>query len=374
LLMADDTVNLNALYSHVQSVDTKFVRGLENYEKNTGIPHPLAVQGIESEPLNLKRARLTNFENGNWYTTIWIGTPPRPFTVQIDTGFSDLFVPGPSCLDCEGHTKWHPESSRTSNDKDRGFEIGFIDGDTISGDQYTDNVTISGLAADHQTIGAATTYSSNMGIDEFPPDGMLGMAFQSMSTYPDSPLFETLVNEEKVEEPVFSIKLTSGGGELYLGGSNTDLYTGEIAYTDVTVVGFWQVEIASIQGNRRIFLTDVPAIIDTGTNFIVGDPMRVFRLHRSLGGKREGDGFYSFPCNRFPMISFAFGNSDRTFQISASFLNRGPVWKGSPNCFSAIVSGAEGRKHWTLGGVFLMGVYTVFDFANKRVGFADLAT
>jgi len=79
----------------------------------------------------------------------------------------------------------------------------------------------------------------------------------------DSPQMACWEWHSKKVEPVFSIKLTSNGGELYLGGSNTNLYTGEIAYTDVTVVGFWQVEIARIQGDRGILLADVPAIIDT---------------------------------------------------------------------------------------------------------------
>jgi hypothetical protein len=84
--------------------------------------------------------------------------------------------------------------------------------------------------ADSQTIGAATTYSGMVA----PPDGMLGMAFAPLSTYPASPVFETLVDEEKVTEPVFSIKLIPAGGELYLGGTNEALYSGNIIYTPVT--------------------------------------------------------------------------------------------------------------------------------------------
>jgi len=47
------------------------------------------------------------------------------------------------------------------------------------------------------TIGAATTYSPIMEVNAFPPDGMLGLAFQQISKYSGSPLFETLVNEKK---------------------------------------------------------------------------------------------------------------------------------------------------------------------------------
>jgi hypothetical protein len=81
-----------------------------------------------------------------------------------------------------------------------------------------------------------------MKVNEFPSDGMLGMAFPLLSMFPGDPLFKTLINEEKVEELVFSIKLSSNGGELCLGGSNTYMYTGDITYTDVVVVVSWNVE------------------------------------------------------------------------------------------------------------------------------------
>jgi len=204
----------------------------------------------------------------------------------------------------------------------------------------------------------------------FPPDGMLGLAFKSLSSYPARPFFETLVDEGKVAEPVFSVKLTSDGGELYLGGTNRDLYEGEITYTPVTVMGYWQVNIQKIRGDRKTRLRDVAAVIDTGAALIVGDSLQVANLHLSLGGKWVGRGYYSFPCKNFPTISFYFGG-DKAFQIPASILNQGPVEIDSPDCFSGIV-GRANRRFWTLGAVFLQSVYTVLDFRNQRVGFADL--
>jgi len=265
------------------------------------------------------------------------------------------------------HARWDPASSHTAGAKGSTFILEFTDDAAVSGDQYTDNVTIAGLTADVQTIGAATTYSSKIG---YPPDGMMGLAFRSLSSYPASSLFETLVQEGKVTEPVFSIKLTSDGGELYLGGMNGDLYQGEIIYTPVTKVAFWQVNIQKIQGAaQRTILSDITAIIDTGANMILGEPLQVDILHSALGGRKVGRGYYSFPCNNFPTISFYFGG-DKAFRIPPSILNHGPVQKGSPDCYSGIVSRELG--FWSLGAVFLKSVYTVFDVRNRQVGFADL--
>lgn len=62
----------------------------------------------------------------------------------------------------------------------------------------------------------------------------MGMAFQSLSSYGASPVFQTLVSEGQVPEPVFSFKLSSSGAELYIGGANSELYTGNFTYTPVT--------------------------------------------------------------------------------------------------------------------------------------------
>ena len=61
----------------------------------------------------------------------------------------------------------------------------------------------------------------------------MGMAFQSISSFGASPVFQSLVSQGKVN-PVFSFKLSSSGAELYIGGSNSALYTGDFTYASVT--------------------------------------------------------------------------------------------------------------------------------------------
>lgn len=85
-----------------------------------------------------------------------------------------------------------------------------------------------------QTLGVASEYSSGLAVGSFPPDGLLGLAFQSISAYNATPVFESLVSQGQTDEPVFSFKLTASGSELYLGGVNTALYTGDFTYTPVT--------------------------------------------------------------------------------------------------------------------------------------------
>lgn len=61
----------------------------------------------------------------------------------------------------------------------------------------------------------------------------MGMSFESLSEYQASPVFQTLVAEGQVTDPVFSFMLSSDGGELYIGGTNPALYTGNFSYAPV---------------------------------------------------------------------------------------------------------------------------------------------
>ena len=106
---------------------------------------------------------------------ISVGTPAVSFTVDFDTGSSDLFLPASSCHStCDGHKRYNPSSSSTSKDLRKGFFIGYADGSVVSGELYTDTVQIEGLTATKQTIGVATQYSAGFQSANFPADGLMG--------------------------------------------------------------------------------------------------------------------------------------------------------------------------------------------------------
>ncbi|KAH0838858.1 acid protease [Lanmaoa asiatica] len=301
---------------------------------------------------------------------------PTPSPVDFDTGSSDLFLPGPKCTtNCAGHTIYNPSSSSTAHDLGKTFSLSYGDGSTVSGEQYSDTVVLDGLEAVTQTLGVATEYSSSLAASQFPPDGLMGMAYPSLSAYPASPVFQTLVSHGQTDAGVFSFKLAASGSELYLGGANSELYTGDFSYAPVTNQGYWEVNIDSIEGNGQTILSNVDSIIDTGTTLIVGVPSEVKTFYDALGGtdasSTAGPGFYTFPCNSFPDVSFTFGGT--SFPISADTLNLGPVSSGSSDCVSGIMAQDTGSSFWIVGDVFLQNVYTTFDFDNNQVGFAQLA-
>ncbi|KIJ60518.1 hypothetical protein HYDPIDRAFT_98543 [Hydnomerulius pinastri MD-312] len=377
LVNADKSVNLEALKSHVASTKAKVLRGLDAFEKNTGASHPAAAKGAQKRGSG--GDALTDDQSELWYGKISVGTPAKIYTVDFDTGSSDLFLPGPSCgSSCSGHTIYNPSSSSTAKDLKKTFSLSYGDGSTVSGEQYTDTVSIAGLTATTQTLGAAKQYSTGFQSSQFPADGLMGMAFKSISDYNANPVFQTLVADGKTDNSVFAFKLASSGSELYIGGTNSDLYTGDFTYADVTQEGYWQVNMDGVVGNGKTVLTSVDSIIDTGTTLIVGQPSDVATLYKAIGGKdassTAGDGFYTFPCNAVPKVSLTFGG--KSFPISADTLNLGPVSSGSSDCVGGIVGQDIGScecPFWIVGDVFLANVYSAFDVGNSRVGFATLA-
>jgi hypothetical protein len=61
----------------------------------------------------------------------------------------------------------------------------------------------------------------------------LGLAFEKMSKIGATPVFNTLVDEDKLPEPIFGMVLADSKSELIVGGRNTNLFTGDLTYVFV---------------------------------------------------------------------------------------------------------------------------------------------
>jgi cathepsin D len=159
--------------------------------------------------------------NNVWYGHIAVGTPPHTYTIVFDTGSADLVLPGQGCSSCcNGHKLYNPEASATSKDLRHPL---WKHGESVSGKQFSDAVSIGGLVAKVQTLGVATEYPSSLSIDGYPVDGLLGMAFPSISALEANPVVHTMIAQGQLDASVFSFKLAASGSELFMGGSNKGL-------------------------------------------------------------------------------------------------------------------------------------------------------
>jgi cathepsin D len=128
-----------------------------------GTPHPSA-KSSSTTKRQTGSDPLTDANSELWFGDITVGS--TKFTVDFDTGSSDLFLPGPNCdSSCDGHTTY-----TTDGAKDAGatFRLGFGDGSSVSGEVFTDSVTVAGLTANPQALGAADQYSTGFQSDQFP--------------------------------------------------------------------------------------------------------------------------------------------------------------------------------------------------------------
>ncbi|KAH7914044.1 aspartic peptidase domain-containing protein [Hygrophoropsis aurantiaca] len=372
----DGTVNVSSLRAHITSAETKIAHGRAAYTRNTGTTLP-EFHSMPSSKRSVSGEDTLTDDNGvRWYGDITVGTPPSTYTVDFDTGSADLFLPGPDCgSTCDGHNIYDPTSSSSSKDVNNTFTLSYGDGSTVLGERWTDTVAIAGYTATNQALGVASQYSSGFTSPGFAPDGLIGLAFKSISAYNADSIFQTLAAQGALPEQVLGVKLTSSGSgsELRVGGTDSALYQGGFTWTDVVQEGYWQISVDGININGSEALSSFPAIVDTGTTLILGQTDSVQQLYNSLGGKSIGGGLYTLPCASMPGVDISIKLGGKAFVLGSDTFNFGTYNSTEGTCVGGISGSDNLGDMWILGDIFLRNVYTVFDLGNSRVGYAELA-
>ncbi|EKM60377.1 uncharacterized protein PHACADRAFT_246256 [Phanerochaete carnosa HHB-10118-sp] len=382
---ADDTFDHEKAILDNIKTQIKYQRNLRNLLANTGsLPEGWEIKDfLTIPPSSEKRAvgteALADYRDVEWMGPITIGTPNQLFSIDFDTGSSDLWVPSSSCTSstCVNKKKYDASKSSTSSQKNGTFTIGYGDNSTVSGPIYTDTVTVAGLTATDQYFSPVTTLSSSFASD--PIDGILGLAYPSLSHFRgQTPFFNTLISQKKVTAGEFGFTLGSVGSVLYLGGTDTSKYTGSIEYHGVnTSTGFWQASGAKCAVGSTTTSSGFNTIIDSGTTLMYAPPNAVSAFYAAIPGSHLYDserGYYSYPCNSPPDVGFNWGG--KTWNITHANFNHGQTASGSGQCIGALVVASKnlglGNNTWLLGDSFMKNIYTTFSFDKNSVGFATL--
>ncbi|KAI0823444.1 acid protease [Trametes gibbosa] len=384
LTNADGTFNHEKAILATIKTQNKHRANLINLERNVGrhaFKEGAEIKPLASIPVSLAKrqseALTDEDEDTEWAGTISIGTPAQKFLIDFDTGSSDLWVPSSACSSstCSKKKKYTASASSTGSKKSGSFQIEYGDGSTVSGPVYTESVNVAGVEATKQYFSPVTTLSSSFADD--PIDGLLGLAYPAISNLNKPPFFNTAVSQGTVDEGVFGFKLASAGSELYLGGTNSDHFSGSIEYHPVdTSTGFWQITGAKAYVGSTAAVTGFETIIDSGTTIMYGPPAAVKKLYAKVSGSAlfdSSNGYYSYPCKSPPSISFSWGG--KQWAITADNFNLGETETGSGKCVGAL-AGQDiglGSNVWLLGDSFMKNVYTAFSFDDDAVGFAALS-
>ena len=232
-----------------------------------------------------------------------LSTPPQLFKVIFDTGSSNLWVASKNCtISCGLHARYDSSKSSTFQPNGTVFNIDYASG-PVSGFVEKDLVSVGGLQALVQF--AEVTDASGLGlaflIGQF--DGILGLAFPSISEDSMKPVFQAFVDQGILTDNVFGFYLESSGqnGELEIGGVDPAHYTGSLVWTPLSSDTYWETHLdALVLGSHS---TDVvKAVFDTGTSLLAGPATEVAAIAALVGATELIKGEYTIDCGKIPSL------------------------------------------------------------------------
>ncbi|KAK9515430.1 hypothetical protein VZT92_026079 [Zoarces viviparus] len=313
---------------------------------------------------------MTNDADLSYYGMISIGTPPQSFSVIFDTGSSNLWVPSVYCSSqaCKNHRRFNPPKSSTFQLGDQTLSIQYGTG-SMTGHLAIDNVEVGGITVSKQMFGISKTEAPFMA--SMAADGILGLAFQSIASDDVVPVFDNMVKQGLVSQPLFSVYLSSNseqGSEVVFGGIDSSHYTGQITWVPLTSDTYWQIQMDSVTINGEVVACSggCQAIIDTGTSLVVGPTKDINNMNAWVGASTNQYGEATVYCQNIQsMPEVTFTLNGHAFTVPASAY----VSQSNYGCSTGFSQGGTDRL-WILGDVFIREFYAIFDSQNQNIGLA----
>lgn len=315
-----------------------------------------------------------------FYGQIAIGTPPKEYSVVFDSGSGNLIVPARGCDSkaCEIHKRYDENASTTaievscdgsprlpeSPPPHDEVEIGFGTGE-VRGRCAQDKVCIGDICSRNSFIEA--TYESRVPFADFAFDGVLGLALPSMSQGANFNWMHELSEQSMLHQSLFSVFLSNDDAEpseISFGEIKRDHLASEVVWKAVERdTGYWEVRLSDITLDNfpQKLCSNCHVAIDTGTSEIAGPPDVINELRRRLSVWGDCSNF-----DQLPTLGFVFGDD---------VLNLDPsdyVDKSEGVCDLSMMTLEVPPPNGpliVLGIPFLQKFYTVYDYANTRVGF-----
>ncbi|MBN3303385.1 RENI protein, partial [Amia calva] len=340
-------------------------------------------QGGDPQPSNgTAPTPLTNYLDTQYFGEISIGSPPQMFNVVFDTGSANLWVPSYSCSPlytaCFSHNRYDSSKSRTHIENGTGFSIQYGSGN-VRGFLSEDVVVVGGIPV--VQVFAEVTALPALPFIFAKFDGVLGMGYPNVAIDGITPVFDRIMSQHILKEEVFSVYYSRDpqhkpGGEIVLGGTDPEYYTGSFNYLGTRETGKWEVQMKGVSvGAEMLFCKDgCTTVIDTGASYITGPASSVSILMKAIGATQLAEGEYTVTCNlvkSLPSISFHLGDHEYTM-TGEDYIH----WQsqfGEDVCtvtFLGLDVPPPTGPVWILGANFIARYYTEFDRRNNRIGFA----
>ncbi|OCT47593.1 putative aspartic-type endopeptidase OPSB [Cladophialophora carrionii] len=338
-----------------------------------------------------------------YFINCTVGTPPQPFSLQIDTGSSDIWFPAVQADICQQDPDNCPlgtydaSASSTYVDPDLPeFQIQYVDGTQIAGAYLSDVLNVGGTQLTNMTM-AAALQANTRGI------GIMGIGFESGEssavlngfTYPN--VINVMKNEGKINTLAYSLwldDLDSNTGVILFGGVDTNKYHGDlislpiqldeqtgtissftVAWTGLTVHGSGPTSDFSPSDPQ-------PAILDSGTtDTLLPDDIAnsIFNGVGVLTDPQFGNVVRCSLADDDLTFTFTFGGeggavvnvslSEFVTPLLTTDGSQPTFENGDPACSFAIE--AAGDNPILFGDSFLRSAYVVYDLENAQIGLAQ---
>ncbi|KAF7506474.1 Vacuolar protease A [Endocarpon pusillum] len=317
-----------------------------------------------------------NFLNAQYFSTIALGSPAQEFKVILDTGSSNLWVPGSECgsIACYLHTTYNAEDSSTYKKNGSEFAIRYGSG-SVKGYISQDTLRIGDLEIKKQDFGEATEEPGlAFAFGRF--DGILGLGYDSIAVNHVTPPFYNMLDQGLLDEPVFAFYIGGDGeqSEAIFGGIDKDHYTGKMVKIPLRRKAYWEVDLDAITfGSETAEFDNTGVILDTGTSLIALPSTLAELINKQIGAKKSFNGAYSVDCSkRTSAPDMTFNLSGYNFTISSADY----IIESGGSCLSGFIGldiPEPAGPLIILGDVFLRRYYSVYDLGNNAVGLAAAA-
>jgi saccharopepsin len=307
------------------------------------------------------------------FSDITIGTPPQSFKVILDTGSSNLWVPGADCgsIACYLHSKYDATASSSHKQNGSTFEIHYGSG-SLTGFVSQDTMSIGDINIKGQDFAEATSEPGlAFAFGRF--DGILGLGYDTISVNKIVPPFYKMVEQKLIDEPVFAFYLadSSDESEVVFGGVDSSHYEGKITTIPLRRKAYWEVDLDAITfGKDTAELENTGVILDTGTSLIALPSQLAEMLNAQMGAKKGYQGQYSIDCAKRDSLP------DVTFTLSGHNFTIGPydyTLEVQGSCISVFFGmdiPEPAGPLAILGDAFLRRYYSIYDLGNNSVGLA----
>ncbi|GMM38482.1 hypothetical protein DASC09_058210 [Saccharomycopsis crataegensis] len=372
--------------------------------------------GIQSKNSRNVSAQDLLFELENEYSTymteIQMGTPPQKLKVSVDTGSSDLWIPGSSSNNAQEissvYGSYNMNSSSSAKEYHPNFRIAYSDSSQAQGIWADDTLQLNNIEIPQFIFGLAQSHTAGFGVFGigFPSNeasvwildamarGDISLSESELEAkglggfrYDNFPI--RLKKEGYIDRAGYSLFLSSADserGSILFGAIDHAKYQGSsLPMLDLVKIdgsGYavnqsmaFYVELQDVVVNNKSYFSNnnnsYPALLDSGTSLIYAPSEVAFKIQESYATYSSKYMHYTASCDaQGPDFQFQFKGVEVVVPFSDLLFHvNGKSDSQESECIFGLMESSE--ETWTLGDAFLRRAYILYDLESEQVGIAQ---